>query len=130
VFPALLALGWNPIYPAIFAILAGAAATVACRRDLGPKTIVGGFLFACYYATFVLTLEWSSPGYIERVWNLGALTGVMTAGIPLEELLFGFAFGAYWSGVYEHLTWQRDVCAGEGRAPAAAVQRGGHQHAA
>jgi hypothetical protein len=122
-FPALLMLGWNPIYPAILAMLAGAAATVACRRDLGPKTVVGGFLFAGYYAIFMLGLEWSSPGYIERVWNLGALSGVMIAGVPLEELLFGFAFGAYWSGVYEHLTWQRDVGVDEGRAPVAAVQR-------
>lgn len=26
---------------------------------------------------------------------------------PTKELLFAFAFGAYWSGVYEHLTWKR-----------------------
>ena len=25
-------------------------------------------------------------------------------GIPTEELLFGFVFGLYWSGVYEHFT--------------------------
>ena len=27
-------------------------------------------------------------------------------GIPVEELLFGFSFGTYWSGIFEHLTWQ------------------------
>jgi len=27
------------------------------------------------------------------------------AGIPLEEILFGLAFGMYWTGVYEHLAW-------------------------
>ncbi len=26
--------------------------------------------------------------------------------IRLEELLFGFSFGWYWSGVYEHFTWR------------------------
>lgn len=28
---------------------------------------------------------------------------------PLEELLFGAAFGLYWSGVYEHFTWTKTV---------------------
>ncbi len=42
------------------------------------------------------------------VW-LAALSGVMLYGIPLEELLFGFAFGMYWTGVYEHLTWRRSA---------------------
>jgi len=43
---------------------------------------------------------------IAQVWNLPALSGVPVRGIPLEELLFGFAFGMYWTGVYEHLTWR------------------------
>jgi lycopene cyclase-like protein len=84
----------------------GGAATAACRPDLKWKTLLGSILFTAYYAGFVGLLEWSAPGYIERVWNLATLSGVMVAGIPLEELLFGFAFGSYWSGVYEHLTWQ------------------------
>ena len=107
IFPLLYALPWNPIYPAIVALLLGGAATVACRPDLKFKTLVGGGLFAAYYAVFMVLLEWSAPGYIERVWNLPALSGVLIGGIPLEELLFGFAFGTYWSGIYEHVTWQR-----------------------
>jgi hypothetical protein len=50
---------------------------------------------------------WSAPGYIDAVWNLLALSGVSVFGIPLEELLFGASFGMYWSGVYEHLAWNR-----------------------
>ena len=85
----------------------GGAATVACRPDLKWNTLIGGLLFAAYYAIFMLLLEWSAPGYIARVWNLSPLTGVLIEGIPLEELLFAFAFGVYWSGIYEHLAWQR-----------------------
>lgn len=107
VFPLLLALPWNPIYPAIATMALGAVATVACRPDLRTKTIIGGALFAGYYAAFMLGLVWLAPGYIERVWNLPALTGVVIYGIPMEELLFGFAFGGYWTGIYEHLTWRR-----------------------
>jgi hypothetical protein len=50
-------------------------------------------------------LKWLSPGYIEQVWNLPALRGGLIYGIPVEELLFGFAFGLYWTGAYEHATW-------------------------
>jgi lycopene cyclase-like protein len=105
-FPILCLLPWNPIYPAIAAMSVGGAATVACRPDLKFNTLIGGGVFAAYYAVFMLLLEWSAPGYIDRVWNLSALSGVMVAGIPLEEIMFGFAFGTYWSGIFEHLTWQ------------------------
>jgi hypothetical protein len=32
---------------------------------------------------------------IERVWNLGVLSGLSIGRGPLEELLFAAAFGAY-----------------------------------
>ena len=107
VFPLLYPLAWNPIYPAILAMLAGGVATVTCRPDLAANTGIGGTLFALYYVSFVLGLELSAPGYIGRVWNLRDLSGVLLARVPLEEILFGFAFGLYWSGLYEHLTWRR-----------------------
>jgi hypothetical protein len=88
-------------------MLLGGAATIACRPDLALKTVVGGTFFAGYYAIFMLLLEGSAQGHIERVWNLPALSGVMIGEIPLEELLFGFALGTYWSGIHEHMTWQR-----------------------
>lgn len=105
VFVALTPLGLNPIYPAIIAMTAGAVAAVACRPDLLVKTLLGGFLFASFYAVFILGLAVTVPGYIESVWNLAALSGVLPAGVPLEELLFGFSFGLLWSSAYEHLTW-------------------------
>jgi len=109
VFVALSALGWNPIYSAILALAAGAAGTVLCRPDLLPETLIGGLLFAAYYALFIFGVAVTAPGYIPQVWNLAALSGVMVFGVPLEELLFGFAFGLFWSSVYEHLTWTRSL---------------------
>lgn len=113
-------LPWNPIYAGIAAMGIGALATVACRPDLKFNTLVGGVLFLAFYALFMLALKWSAPGYIEAVWNLGALTGVRPGGIPLEELLFGLTFGMYWSGAYEHLTWHRSLH----RTPAKLRRRG------
>ena len=80
-----------------------------CRPDLKIKTLIGGALFAGYYLLFMLGLKWTAPGYIEAVWNFGNLSGVILYGIPLEELLFGFTFGMFWTGVYEHVTWRRTV---------------------
>lgn len=106
-FPLLYPWPWNPIYPALVAMVVGALATVLCRPDLLSKTWVGALLFFAYYAVFMFGLEWSVPGYIERVWNLRALSGVLIYGVPLEEFLFAAAFGLYWAGIYEHLTWRR-----------------------
>lgn len=107
VFPLLWLLPWNPIYPAIAAMAVGAVATVACRPDLLPNSLLGAVVFTGYYVVFLLGLELTAPGYIERVWNLDALSGGTLFGLPLEELLFAAAFGGYWAGVYEHFTWHR-----------------------
>lgn len=109
VFPILYFLPWNPIYPGITAMVVGAIATMLCRPDLLTKTWIGGVLFLLYYIVFLTGLEWSAPGYIDRVWNLQALSGVTLLRMPLEELLFAITFGMYWSGVYEHFTWSRPV---------------------
>ena len=87
----------------------GAIAAVLCRPDLKSKTLLGGVLFLVLYSIFLLGLKWSAPAYIEQVWNLNALSGIVIYGLPIEELLFGFSFGLVWTGIYEHFTWKRSV---------------------
>ena len=106
-FPVLYFLPWNPIHAGIASMLLGAIAAVLCRPDLKANTLLGGVLFLAFYTIFLLGLKWSAPGYIEQVWNLKALSGVLIYGLPLEELLFGFAFGLFWTGIYEHFNWKR-----------------------
>jgi hypothetical protein len=108
-FPLLYPFPWNPIYPAIVAMAIGIAATVACRPDLARRIWLGGALFIGYYGIFLLGLEWSAPGYIARVWDLDALSGVRLGPFPIEEFLFAAGFGGYWSAVYEHFTWRATV---------------------
>jgi hypothetical protein len=105
-FPLLYALSWNPIYPGIVALAIGAASTVGCRPELARKTLIGGVLFFALYTLFMAFLVVFTPGYIAQVWNLPDLSGVVIAGIPLEELAFGFTFGMYWSSLYEHFSWR------------------------
>jgi len=50
---------------------------------------IGGVLFLALYSIFLLGLKWSAPGYIEQVWNLKALSGIVIYGLPIEELMFG-----------------------------------------
>ena len=108
-FPLLTLVPWTPIYPAIAALAIGGAANVACRPDLTRNTLLGGALFLAFYAILMVLLLTAAPGYIEQVWNLPALSGVLLGGIPLEELAFGFTFGLYWAGLYAHLSWKAGV---------------------
>jgi Lycopene cyclase len=106
-FPILYFLPWNPVYAGIAAMVLGAIAAVLCRPDLKADTRLGGVLFLALYSIFLLGLKWSAPGYIEQVWNLKALSGIVIYGLPIEELMFGFSFGLVWTGIYEHFTWKR-----------------------
>ena len=108
VFLVLLPWSWNPIYAGIGALLTGALTTLLCRPDLTRSTLVGGLLVFALYVVFLLGLKWLWPGYIEAVWNLPDLLPWRPAGLPAEELMFGFTFGMYWSSAYEHIAWRRN----------------------
>ena len=95
----------NPIYSSAIALIGGFFATLYCRRDLALKMIVSGGLFSAIYFFVFGLFNIAFPGYVEVVWNLKAISGVRLIGVPLEELMFAFTFGLYWSSVYEHLTW-------------------------
>lgn len=97
----------NPLHVAIIAMMVGGFATWYCRPDLKTKMITSAFMFLILYFLYFLTLIAMSPRYVEKVWNLKAISGILVLGIPLEELLFAFSFGFIWSSIYEHLKWKR-----------------------
>ncbi len=94
--------GLNPIYCISGSMLAGASAAVVCRPDLAWNTLVGGLLFLGFYFAMFFSFITVFPWFIEA-WNLPALSGVSLLGVPAEELMYAFTFGAMWSGVYEHI---------------------------
>lgn len=96
----------NPIYSASIAMFIGGLGAVVCRKDLAKKILAGGILFLGLYFLFFASFNWAFPGYIGIVWNLGAISGILILGVPLEELLFAFTLGILWSGLYEHLIWR------------------------
>lgn len=97
----------NPLHSSIIAMVVGGFATWYCRPDLKKKMIVSAFIFLALYLVYFWTLIAISPGYVEQVWNLEAISGILIIGIPLEELLFAFSFGFIWSSIYEHLAWKK-----------------------
>lgn len=124
VFVPLWLLPWNPIYAGIASMAVGVAANVACRPDLLRNTLLGAIIFTAYYLVFLVGLEITAPGYIERVWNLDALSGATLFGLPLEELLFAAGFGGYWAGVYEHFNWHASRAAGaDSKVPDGCIRR-------
>ena len=103
----LTATSTNPIYGAALGLTVGFLATLYCRPDLRTKMLASGALFLILYFVVFVVFNLAFPGYVAAVWNLGALTGIRIVGVPLEELMFAFTFGLYWSSVYEHLAWRR-----------------------
>ncbi len=97
----------NPIYCAIICCLIGGGLTWYCRPDLVGKMVVSALVFTGIYFVYFTLLTGLFPGYVEQVWNLPAISGILLFGIPIEELAFAFSFGFYWSTVYEHFTWKK-----------------------
>lgn len=99
--------GLNPIYAVIVALGIGGSLAAWCRPDLLRKMLAGAALFGAFYFLFFLSLVWVYPDYVDSVWNLAGISGLLLFGVPLEEVLFAVSLGFLWSGAYEHLSWLR-----------------------
>lgn len=99
----------NHIYCGTIAMFLGGLATLYCRSDLKRKIWIGGILFTILYFIYFGSILPFYPQYVKLYWNLDNLTHILILGIPIEELLFAFTFGMYWSSLYEHLYWHKPV---------------------
>lgn len=97
----------NPMYISVIAMTGGGLFSWYCRPDLMKKMIASAFIFLGIYFIYFFALIAMYPGYVEKVWNLEAISGIIIFGIPIEELLFALSFGFIWSSIYEHFTWKK-----------------------
>lgn len=97
----------NHIYSATIALIGGGIFTWYCRPDLKKKMIASALMFLGIYFVYFLALIAMYPGYVEGVWNLAAISGILIFGVPIEELLFAFSLGFLWSSIYEHIKWKK-----------------------
>lgn len=93
---------WNIIYPSSLACLAGGVVGMFFYPDMRKHILFGGFLFAALYWLSLVITEIFSP-WIATTWNMAALSGILLAGVPVEELLFAFGFGALWAPLFEEV---------------------------
>jgi hypothetical protein len=92
----------NPIYSISVALFVAGITATLCRPDLTKNVWVGGLLFAGLYFVFSYLIALAFPNF-GYSWNLAALSGILILNVPLEEIMFAFAFGMLWSGGYEHI---------------------------
>lgn len=93
----------NSIYTTMVALLGSAAVLALFNPLLRKAMFFNGVLFGVLAVIGIWTLNLLFPGYVENTWNINALSGLLVAGVPIEEFLFHFAAGVAFAVVYETL---------------------------
>ncbi|MBP9772011.1 MAG: hypothetical protein KBD16_03785 [Candidatus Pacebacteria bacterium] len=99
----------NPIYCGLIGGILGCVWVAVFRKDLIVPMFGGGILFALLYFLAFQAVVLFIPSYIESVWNLSALSGILFIGVPLEEIVWGFSMGVACTSFYEYLFDKRLV---------------------
>jgi hypothetical protein len=82
------------IYGAAITMLAIAFGITRIRRDLVVPLAFGGFISMGFYLTLFWIILLFIPEIFELNWNLDAFSSTCILGVPLEELMYGFAAGS------------------------------------
>lgn len=105
----LFAVRINHIYSAIIAMTVGGLFSYFLRPELRRRMLVSATFTTVIYFGYFLLLVLIFPGYIEKVWNLKNISGVLITGVPLEELIFAASLGFIWPSIYEYARWLMSV---------------------
>lgn len=93
---------FNLIYSLVVFGLTGALTLWTERRDLIAHSLFGGVVFLSIYAALFLFYNAAFPYFIPHYFHLENISGILLLGIPIEELLYAFSFGLFWSPIYEY----------------------------
>jgi hypothetical protein len=88
-----LAVGITSIYGTCLVMTAAACTIIRQRPDLRFPTLLGGCLSAAVYFLLCLAADFLMPGLFKNMWHTDKLLNIFIAGVPLEELLYGFSAG-------------------------------------
>lgn len=72
------------------------------RPDLVSQMTYSGLFFSIFYFLSFLFFNSFFPNYINSIYSLKNFIGINIAGIPIEEILFSFLGGSFWSILYEY----------------------------
>lgn len=81
------------IYTACLVMIACTCVILPLRRDLIVASLVGALLSTTLYFVLCLAAGKIMPGFFRNVWQAQNYLNIFIAGIPLEELLYGFSTG-------------------------------------
>ncbi len=87
--------GVNSIYVSMAVFTAGTLVMVIRRSDLLPVAIVSGAALAALMVLNYQIVLLFHPTLFEDFWRLENLSGRFVLRVPIEELLWGFGWGAF-----------------------------------
>jgi hypothetical protein len=88
-----LAVGIDAIYGTCLVMAAVACAIIGQRPDLRAPALLGGCLSAVVYFLLCLAAGALMPGLFKNIWHTHKFLNIFIAGVPVEELLYGFSAG-------------------------------------
>ncbi len=91
----------NSLYATVIGALLLSGLMVYFRPDLWFDAVMSGVLFGALTMMGFLIFLFLFPTIIAQWWLLENLSGILIQGIPFEELLFAFTFGAVAGPFYE-----------------------------
>lgn len=96
-----LILGFNSIYVSSVTFFIIGTVILFKRRDLIRNAVFSGLLVAFIMFLFYLIYIKIFPNIITNWWQLDKISGILIFGVPLEEIIWGFAWGFIAGPFYE-----------------------------
>lgn len=84
---------WATIYVLLITMIFVGLSMAFYRKNLLKHAVGSGVLFTLFTFAFFQIFILVFPGIIEKWWELDSLSGRLIGGVPLEEILFAFAWG-------------------------------------
>lgn len=73
------------------------------RKDLIKQIVIIGFLFSFIYFVIFVIFNLIFNEFVNKYYNLNNLWGINLLGVPIEEIIFSFSVGAFWSTLFEYI---------------------------
>jgi hypothetical protein len=99
----LLGAGIPTIYSACQVMSAAALVMLWQRPDLIAPALLGGCISAGTYFMLCLAAAALMPGLFKNIWHTEKFLNIFIAGVPLEELLYGFSSGFVATAFYPYV---------------------------
>jgi len=96
-------LNFNSIYVSTSGLILIGLAVVIIRHDLLKDALFSGLIMSLIMLVFYSLFSYTFHGIIQEWWHLKNLSGIIIAGAPLEELMWGFGWGFIAGPAYEFI---------------------------